>query len=74
MLRSTTITGVNRIASSSGLCVCRMMDRIVKFIGDSGDKSEWVEYRNGKLRIRTEEQLVCLECQSPVCSCCRSGA
>jgi hypothetical protein len=74
MLRSTTITGVNRIASSSGLCVCRMMDKIVKFIGDSGDKSEWVEYRNGKLRIRTEEQLVCLECQSPVCSCCRSGA
>jgi hypothetical protein len=74
MLRSTTITGVNRIATSSGLCVCRMMDKIVKFIGDSGDKSEWVEYRNGKLRIRTEEQLVCLECQSPVCSCCRSGA
>ena len=74
MLRSTTITGLNRIAATSGLCVCRMMDKIVKFIGDSGDKSEWVEYRNGKLRIRTEEQLVCLECQSPVCSCCRSGA
>lgn len=74
MLRSTTITGLNRIASTSGLCVCRMMDKIVKFIGDSGDKSEWVEYRNGKLRIRTEEQLICLECQSSVCSCCRSGA
>ena len=74
MLRSATITGLNRIAATSGLCVCRMMDKIVKFIGDSGDKSEWVEYRNGKLRIRTEEQLVCLECQSPVCSCCRSGA
>ena len=43
MLRSTTITGLNRIASTSGLCVCKMMDRIVKFIGDSGDKSEWVE-------------------------------
>jgi len=73
MLRSTTITGLNRIAATSGLCVCKMMDRIVKFIGDSGDKSEWVEYRNGKLRIRTEEQLICLECQSSVCSCCRSG-
>jgi len=74
MLRSTTITGLNLIAATSGLCVCKMMDRIVKFIGDSGDKSEWVEYRNGKLRIRTEEQLICLECQSSVCSCCRSGA
>ena len=74
MLRSTTITGLNRIAATSGLCVCKMMARIVKFIGDSGDKSEWVEYRNGKLRIRTEEQLICLECQSSVCSCCRSGA
>jgi hypothetical protein len=74
MIRSKTLTKINEIVSESKGCCCNLMADLVKVIGDSGDKSEWVEYRNGTIRIRTKEQLICLDCKSQVCSCCRSSA
>lgn len=74
MIRSRTLTRINEIVSSSKLCCCNLMENLVKVIGESGDKSEWLEYKNGVIRIRTKEQLICLDCQSPVCSCCRASA
>lgn len=71
MIRSKTLTKLNALVSNSQKCCCNLLQELVQTIGDSGDKSEWVEYRNGTIRIRTKEQLICLRCESPVCSCCR---
>lgn len=72
MVRSKTLTKINQIVTESNKCACSLIGDLVKLIGDSGDKSEWVEYRNGTIRIRTKEQLICLDCKSQVCSCCRA--
>jgi hypothetical protein len=73
MLRSATITGIQKLAKTNKKCHCVLAEEIVKFVGESGDKSDWVEMVGNRIRIRSSEQEVCIQCDSPpsVCSCCR---
>jgi hypothetical protein len=73
MLRSATITGIQKLAKTNKKCHCGLAEEIVKFVGQSGDKSDWVEMVGERIRIRSSEQEISISCAiSPsVCSCCR---
>ena len=73
MLRSATITGIQKLAKTNKKCHCGLAEEIVKFVGQSGDKSDWVEMVGERIRIRSQDQEISISCDtSPsVCSCCR---
>jgi hypothetical protein len=73
MLRSATITGIQKLAKTNKKCHCGLAEEIVKFVGASGDKSDWVEMVGERIRIRSKDQEISISCAvSPsVCSCCR---
>jgi hypothetical protein len=61
MLRSATITGIQKLAKTNKKCHCGLAEEIVKFVGQSGDKSDWVEMIGDRIRIRSSEQEVCIQ-------------
>jgi hypothetical protein len=73
MLRSATITGIQKLAKTNKKCHCGLAEEIVKFVGASGDKSDWVEMVGERIRIRSQDQEISISCatQPSVCSCCR---
>lgn len=72
MISASTLTRVRQIVSSQkSWCYCQVAERIVETIGDSGDRSDWVEVAGKRIRIRSGTQEEVIPCEGLCrCSCC----
>ncbi len=76
MISASTLERVKGIVSSKKTwCYCKLSQEIVKTVGDSGDRTDWVELVGKRIRIRSGTQEEVLKCEGLChCSCCSRGA
>lgn len=53
MLSQRTVAGLSKLIKAWNGCSCKVGEEIVKFIGENGDKTEWVEVDGNDIRVRS---------------------
>lgn len=76
MISATTLERVQGlVASKKSWCYCGLSRELVKVIGDSGDRTDWVEMVGKRIRIKAGKQEEVIRCDGLCrCSCCARDA
>jgi len=76
MLKTKTISRISQtIKSKKTWCYCSLSKKLADVIGESGDRSEWIELTGQKIRIKAGTKEEVFLCESLCrCSCCLQDA
>jgi len=76
MLRANTIARISQtIKSRKTWCYCSLSRSLSDVIGESGDRTEWIELQGKKVRIRSGKKEEVFKCESLLRShCCVQDA
>jgi hypothetical protein len=76
MLKTKTVSRISQtIDSKKTWCYCSLSRVLSDVIGESGDKSEWIELTGKRIRIKAGTKEEVFLCESLCrCSCCVQDA
>ncbi len=76
MLKTKTVSRISQtIDSKKTWCYCSLSKVLSDVIGESGDRSEWIELTGKRIRIKAGNQEEVFKCESLCrCSCCVQDA
>lgn len=76
MLNAKTISRISQtINSKKSWCYCSLSRVLADVIGDSGDRTEWIELTGQRIRIRSGNKEEVFRCDGLCrCSCCAKDA
>ena len=72
MLRPSTISRISQtIEAKKTWCYCSLSKALSDVIGESGDRTEWIELKGKGIRIKSGKQEEVFKCDSlSRCQCC----